>query len=1850
MNCGEVSHSLGEWIKERATLSKDLGHLEGADSLAALAQRGGQSNWDARWAHAVAKQTIVLALGGGEKGRPDLELVIIQASGRAAGARGDRLEIERGRRSICRLTVAQHLLPALQREVLNCILQLPTPSVAFWDETPDGAIPLEQRNAELVQHRDGLAEAEDPDLLLHLVGFLASLHHPAPHLQVKDVEAYGITHAKMSAALAMSLQDCNLKLWCLLANGMALFPALLRLLRPAADLAFFCPPPRQVLASFTSATLAVSTAPRVLAALCVIAANASAEPHETPLEAALAQFPEAELNDVAKQWHSWRGPVSRRPSSTAWTRLFGEEEPSPMAPPNSSPAEDVASRLSKLNTTMAGGRKTPAKAQPAQPATRTRSTAVPRDEALQRLQEAFVVLKQTKQGNGQGLEDCARAVGADDLMRHPSPDREFGSRTYCSASPESRRMQPVLELFLEQLALLKDPMGPNYTEAFGLLERLTEIRGFMLIFDCPDPESVIISLVTTCLEAARAKMGSSDGQLESLLTPLLTNILGEADELPKHALGELLEELMTKRKGAASLVRRVLGGLAEGSAAVPINDYLNKALFTGEEELRETEKAPGYKISQERLEGILCATSELYSIQPSLDRFRDRLGDADDGVRMTALEGAAGVLQSAIAQVATAHPVVAVGESLREKILERCLDPNDAIRLRAVEIVTEAALASEAGVRFLLPILPDACRRILDKKPRVREACAEASAKLYAKHALPRWTEGNYQAGQELNWIPQLLCEAYAAFCSSRLGYVAQLEEHIEQHVLGCGAGLSEGQRALALLGFYSSAAQGTEAAVHGLQTLLAKKRDAHRALRRYIQKRSEKAAPLGEADAGSSLALVPHEVAAAEPHSRPEAIEWLEQLGRLSPTMDDKYTRPEVLAAHIRAFDAVRDKGLWKQLEKLLEPAGQESTAQLAGSLQELDRLLRVHRLAELAPLLRRALVSTWLLPDQVAELLNIWKSSPEVLDEAPSSELVAAAGITIANLAKSFPGAFMPFVGELAKLLPESSAEDAKVILQTLAAIAKRADLEPSQLEAQNLSQTLLEALSLSESSSMASLSRKVAKIMLLLSEKDCCQVSLELLKWAEENKEASESKLQALSLQLAAALLEWSRRHPHFPHLSVEPWLAEARRVLSQPNGERDENTSMVQCAAADLLAAAGSAEDVAKILLAPKAAVATEALALTDGTEDETRPTMARPTSKLSSSASKLKPAERLRVCTALPAVFALASLKRHRDAAQLMLQGSLRAAWQGPQTELLDFAVACFVHFLSRLDVFKKEVAEKVSAFPDSSKVAAFFCDALLRCDVQHSAELLGVALPAALKDPEVAKAGAVVAQGAHAAQALATPQRRPSLLKRATPSGESPGAASSGSGKRSVTGEAVKYRMRRARRDEDRPSSRERERRRGRRPSVDRRGRPHEDRRVVQWSEVPRHRPRGGHRSGELAETSLRPLHGSHYMAACGIKEFYNCKYDPKNPEFWKQIELPNGADEIYVCIGVKASNYFMPAETLSDKGPGGGEEQAYHACLNVMKMENGQKNKLVVTWWPWGAGMFATSLGPHDACFVAAANENKNSGYMVNWWIPAALQKEITGRRREDGEMRLRPRTAREKRYEAALKTAKAKARPKAAIRGPQARSGKLDQEELSKKMDDQTPMHRQDHRPKPKGRAVKAAPQAKRPRMTDVEVRKQPNTANPQHPSLPEEESSSEYSYYSDEDGESSSSEEKAHPAGAVQGRKRWGNQEELSKKVEGQMTVHQQDHLRHAKPKGRAVKAAPKDQLPHGWRLGPRTRHHAARQITDVQAPKQPNTANAQHQSVAEEESSSSECSDIREEDGESSTSSEESDENK
>lgn len=211
------------------------------------------------------------------------------------------------------------------------------------------------------------------------------------------------------------------------------------------------------------------------------------------------------------------------------------------------------------------------------------------------------------------------------------------------------------------------------------------------------------------------------------------------------------------------------------------------------------------------------------------------------------------------------------------------------------------------------------------------------------------------------------------------------------------------------------------------------------------------------------------------------------------------------------------------------------------------------------------------------------------------------------------------------------------------------------------------------------------------------------------------------------------------------------------------------------------------------------------------------------------------------------------------------------------------------------------------------------------------------------------------------------------------------------------------------------------------------------------------------------------------YMKENGINRYYGIKYAPNEPGFYEKIGFSGAPDATYVCVGVKASAYFMPKECLSgynpletDKrekdpkkcGPGGGgwirvnkklqvlrkdsqgndqisgggrifavgdcnmvmdvapipkisypsEEQAQHAVKNIQVIDhlehNGPKvggcfglggtKELVETWWPWGAGMFATSLGPDDACFVCNAKSTPGTGILTLWGKPSAIQKEL--------------------------------------------------------------------------------------------------------------------------------------------------------------------------------------------------------------------------------------------------------------
>uniref|UniRef100_A0A7S4S6Z1 FAD/NAD(P)-binding domain-containing protein n=1 Tax=Alexandrium monilatum TaxID=311494 RepID=A0A7S4S6Z1_9DINO len=91
-------------------------------------------------------------------------------------------------------------------------------------------------------------------------------------------------------------------------------------------------------------------------------------------------------------------------------------------------------------------------------------------------------------------------------------------------------------------------------------------------------------------------------------------------------------------------------------------------------------------------------------------------------------------------------------------------------------------------------------------------------------------------------------------------------------------------------------------------------------------------------------------------------------------------------------------------------------------------------------------------------------------------------------------------------------------------------------------------------------------------------------------------------------------------------------------------------------------------------------------------------------------------------------------------------------------------------------------------------------------------------------------------------------------------------------------------------------------------------------------------------------------------------------------------------------------------------------EQQAVHACRNIRALDHQRYGgslrlagclplpaalfpgaaKLRSTWYPWGAGIFAISLGPEDGCVVLGLDGSRDSGRLWSHGLVAAAQKEL--------------------------------------------------------------------------------------------------------------------------------------------------------------------------------------------------------------------------------------------------------------
>jgi len=136
-----------------------------------------------------------------------------------------------------------------------------------------------------------------------------------------------------------------------------------------------------------------------------------------------------------------------------------------------------------------------------------------------------------------------------------------------------------------------------------------------------------------------------------------------------------------------------------------------------------------------------------------------------------------------------------------------------------------------------------------------------------------------------------------------------------------------------------------------------------------------------------------------------------------------------------------------------------------------------------------------------------------------------------------------------------------------------------------------------------------------------------------------------------------------------------------------------------------------------------------------------------------------------------------------------------------------------------------------------------------------------------------------------------------------------------------------------------------------------------------------------------------------------------------RNEALWGAGAIFAVGDCILGSVGRQQDKYILePAPKTAYPA----EQQALHASRNVMALDwhwHGQEfrkcpplgpgclnpcfpRKPMPTWYPWGAGIFAVSLGPSDGCIITGGthegSQQMNMGRLAFVGLAAAVQKEL--------------------------------------------------------------------------------------------------------------------------------------------------------------------------------------------------------------------------------------------------------------
>ncbi|CAK0829609.1 unnamed protein product [Prorocentrum cordatum] len=116
--------------------------------------------------------------------------------------------------------------------------------------------------------------------------------------------------------------------------------------------------------------------------------------------------------------------------------------------------------------------------------------------------------------------------------------------------------------------------------------------------------------------------------------------------------------------------------------------------------------------------------------------------------------------------------------------------------------------------------------------------------------------------------------------------------------------------------------------------------------------------------------------------------------------------------------------------------------------------------------------------------------------------------------------------------------------------------------------------------------------------------------------------------------------------------------------------------------------------------------------------------------------------------------------------------------------------------------------------------------------------------------------------------------------------------------------------------------------------------------------------------------------YAQNYMDTHGIETFYEKAYDPKRMSFWTEIGLQRRADFVYVLNGISAHNGFLPPQTTSGKGPGGGGWVVTNSQLQVC-LRNARDQPVQ----PWASGRVFAAGDCHYGAVVASERPGQRDG-----------------------------------------------------------------------------------------------------------------------------------------------------------------------------------------------------------------------------------------------------------------------------